>query len=680
MSRQNGHVYEFGDFRLNPTENLLLRDGEAVLLKPKVFQTLVILVEHHGRLVEKSELLEKVWEDAFVEEAAVSRCIWAIRNALGEDSKTSKYIQTVPKRGYRFVGAVTTSNGGERSEVVKVNGSDPQTTNGHVIPITRSGSYSASALALAAEPLRDSVLPFPSQLDANGTEQPKGFHPVLVAPVRRAYSPFVVAPLIGLVAIVAAVGIYLLYSPNQPVELSGPAKIAVLPLKPVNADQRESAMEFAIAESLILKISEAKSLDVKRLYAVRKFVDLDKDPIEAGRELAVDYVLASNYQIADSRIRVTSHLMNVRTGQAEKTFKTETDSGDLFKVQDTVSNEIGNSVFAAFGSPAGSYTARRGTKNEEAYGLYHEAVYLVDKLTRDDSSRAVELLDRATQLDPNFAAAWAFKAQAYCQFAHVGGGAPSEFFTVAEPTLEKALALDPNNSAAYMVRGTINSDYHWNFPEAYKDLKRSIELDPTSSHTRRILAWVYYRDERFEEAVEEQKIAIDLNPTNIMDKWVMGDFLFAAGRVDEGLAQLQRVTEIDPDFRFAYYSLWRSYNARGDTAKAYEYFIKNKQAGREPQAEIDRLRGIYETSGWAGIIRAELDLMRSRDQKGKYSTRKVYMAELAAQLGDKDAAFGYLEEAYQFRLIGLSHLKVDPLLAPLRNDARYTDLLARTGL
>ena len=677
MIKKNGHIYEFGEFRLNPAENLLLRDGEPVLLKPKAFQTLVILVGRHGRLVEKADLLQEVWEEAFVEEAAVSRCIWQIRTALGVDSKDQKFIQTVPKRGYRFVANVAIRNGDEKTELVEVNGASP--TNGHVVPITRSNAHPTSSLAVAAESVRDTVLPFPSHAAPDDSEPPKHFRPVIVPRVPQ-NSRYALASLIAVIVIAALAGTYFLYKPTLTDTSSRPQNLAVLPLKPVVAENREPATEFAIVESLILKLSEAKDLNVNRLYAVRKFGDLDKDPIEAGRELGVDYVLASNYQIADGRIRVTSHLINVHTGEAEQTFKSETDAGNIFTVQDTVSNEIGNAVFAAFGKPSDSYTAKRGTQNEEAYGLYHEALYLVEKHTTKDSLQAVELLNRATQIDPNFAAAWAFKAQAYCQFAHFGGGPPSELFTVAEPTLEKALEIDPNNSVAYKVRGMIAADYHWNFREAYKDLNRSIELDPTAAPAHRILGAIYYKDGKFREAVEEQRIAVDLNPTNIIEKRLLADYLIAAGNVDEGLSRLQRITEIDPGFRLAYVSLWRFYILKGDTTKAYEYLIKIKQASGDPQSEIDRFHGIYETLGSNGVLRAELDLMKSRDQKRKYSTRKIYMAQLATQLGENDAAFEYLDEAFRFRLIGLSDLKVDPLLAPLRGDARYGELLARTGL
>ena len=111
-----------------------------------------------------------------------------------------------------------------------------------------------------------------------------------------------------------------------------------------------------------------------------------------------------------------------------------------------------------------------------------------------------------------------------------------------------------------------------------------------------------------------------------------------------------------------------------------EYFMKNKQVWGDSQSEIDRFQNLYKASGWKGVLAAELDLMRSQDPKGKYSTRKVYIAELASQLGDKDLASHYLEEGFQFRLVSFSYLKVDSLLDPLREDPRYAELLSRTQL
>src|SRR5690606_24720676 len=224
-----------------------------------------------------------------------------------------------------------------------------------------------------------------------------------------------------------------------------------------------------------IKAGETKNLSVKRLFAVRKFTDISIDPVEAGRELEVNYVLASTYQIADDRIRVMSQLINVSTGKTEQNFVSEARTGNIFEVQDVVSREIGNALFSSFGRRAPEFAIRRGTDNEKAYESYQEGLYLVNKFTREDSAKAVKKLDIATALDPNFAAAYAMKAQAYCQFAHLGGGSPKDIFSIAGPILDKALTIDANNAVALTVRGTISRDYYWNSEDAYRDLSKRSE-------------------------------------------------------------------------------------------------------------------------------------------------------------------------------------------------------------
>ncbi|HVR44374.1 MAG TPA: tetratricopeptide repeat protein, partial [Thermoanaerobaculia bacterium] len=243
-----------------------------------------------------------------------------------------------------------------------------------------------------------------------------------------------------------------------------------------------------------------------------------------------------------------------------------------------------------------------------------------------------------------------------------------------------ALSLDADNAVAYAIRGTINRDYHWNFRQAYTDLQRSIELNPAGVVAQRVLGGVYYRDGRFAEALEAEKKALDLHPTSLMDHKFLGDYLIAAGRSDEGIAQLNRVIAMGPSFAPAYWSLWRIHHARGEEAQAFNYFIAGKQLAPGSEDDVASLRAIYDVSGWSGVLRAELEQLRSEDSHGGYSPSRVYAAQLATQLGESDLAFQYLEEALEHRLIGLSYLKVDPLLSPLRKDRRYEDLVRRAGL
>jgi DNA-binding winged helix-turn-helix (wHTH) protein/TolB-like protein/tetratricopeptide (TPR) repeat protein len=679
MSPTNGKIYEFGEFRLQPDENILEKNGEPITLKPKAFLTLVFLVESAGKLVEKSELLDKVWENAFVEEASVSKCIWEIRNALDDDSKSSKFIQTVPKRGYRFVADVKSI--GTSRELTGIStppaGVSGSRADSNIYPLTRSGG---TLPELKVEVLPDTAVEIiPESPKVETTEKPQ-----LSMVTNRRSRSIPVKYIAALLAIaIVAVGLTYYFYPTNTAQTAGSddvSTLAILPLKPVVAGTRDESVEFAIAEALIVKAAEAKNLNVKRLFAVRKFTDLSTDPVEAGRELDVKYVLSSTYQIADDRIRVMAQLINVRTGETEQTFRSEAEMGNIFAIQDTVSKDICSGLYSSFGGPTTNIAFKRGTDNKKAYELYQEGLYLVDKFTREDSEKAIRILDMATALDPNFAAAHAMKAQAYCQFAHLGGGPPSNLFSIARPSLDKALAIDSNNAVALTVRGMLSRDFYWNLPDAYRDLNKAIEIDPNSTITRRVLAGVYYRDGRFSEAVEEQQRAVDLNPTDLWDKWFLADYQIAAGSTDDGIRNLLRITDMDATFQPAYYSLWRTYLVKGDTAKAYEYLIKSKQSWNDSADEIAKFEKIYATSGWNGVMNAELALMRSQDKPGQYSTKKVYIAELAAQLGENDIAFNYLDEALEFRLLAFSYIRVDPLFDPIRNDPRYSKLLAQAKL
>jgi TolB-like protein len=272
---------------------------------------------------------------------------------------------------------------------------------------------------------------------------------------------------------------------------------------PLSENNRDTIVEFAVAESLILKMSTAPNFYVRPFSAVRKYVELDRDPIEAGKELNADYVLSSNYQIIDGRIRVTSQLFDTRTGKAHATFTSESDAHDKFIMQDKIANEIGNAIFASFGHRGSVFTAKRGTANEEAYRLYLQGQYLVDKKTRKDAERAIQIFDQALALDPNFAHAWAGKAGAHCTFAHMGGIAPNLAFVTAKPALSRAFELDPNLAEAHAVRGIITFDYDWDFDKGLQHFRKALQINPQHEMARRWYANRLGLLGRYDEALTE---------------------------------------------------------------------------------------------------------------------------------------------------------------------------------
>ena len=636
--------YEFADFRVDVEKHLLWRATDPISLTPKVFETLLVFLEHRGEVLEKDRLMSLLWADSFVEESNLAQNVAVLRRALGENSKQHKYILTIPGRGYRFI-----------ADVKDVFGDAGNSEMEALI-----GTLSMSA-------------------PGTESESEKGSESSVVQKEKSKWA-FIAAPFILLSLVVfGLLAVYTFSARQTPLSGGDRNRIAVLPLKPLAAENRDPIVEFAIAESLILKLSSSKDFNVKPLTSVRRYVELDRDPTDAGRELNVDFVLSSNYQIVSGKIRVTSQLWNVRTGQAEATFKSEGDTAEAFTMQDSVANEIGNAVSARFGGASDTFAAKRGTSNEEAYRLYMQGMYLTEKYNRPDAAKAIGVFDEALKLDPTYAAAWAGKAHAHCNFAHRGGNAPRVEFANAEPALDKALAIDSKNADAYAVRGIINRDYHWNFAKAYTNLDRALELDPNHVLAHRVRSGLLTRDGRHDEAIIEQKKAIDLNPSAIGEHWLYADALIQARRYDDAIHQANRVREMDSSLAGAYYILWVAYHFKGDHSRAYENFLQNKRLSGSSDGDIAKLDAAFRASGWLGVLRADRDA-RIAKMESEYSPAKYYIAGLSAVLGDNEQALKYLNECLENRLIGLSSIKVDPFLDGLRGDPAFEEIVRKAGL
>jgi len=231
MASPDRIIYEFGNFRLIPGEGLLLQNGQQVALSLKAFSTLVLLVGRHGHLVGKSELIETVWKDAFVEESAVSRCVWTIRNALGEDSKSGTFIQTIPRRGYRFVGPVSILN--DASEFL----SKPTEliSTGFRLPVLPENENGGPELVLPSESPRRNGGPIAV--------------PSADPPHSRTFPRWAVY--LGLAVMIGGVALYFTFANWSTLGKGGTRRIAVLPLKPLDLEVRDPIYDLGIAEALI---------------------------------------------------------------------------------------------------------------------------------------------------------------------------------------------------------------------------------------------------------------------------------------------------------------------------------------------------------------------------------------------------------------------------------------------
>jgi DNA-binding winged helix-turn-helix (wHTH) protein/TolB-like protein/Flp pilus assembly protein TadD len=667
--------YEFGEFRVDTERRLLFRNSDQISLTPKVFDTLLVFIQNRGEVLSKDRLMQEIWSDSFVEESNIAQNVAVLRKALGEKSKENRFIVTIPGRGYRFVAEVTGGSemllGAETA--VPDSGRVTQSASirefPHIVPRVKTHSGNTS-LALAAAPEQERApVADDSDVDLRLILEPA------VTRSRWALSYAVIAAALFASILIAGALIYRYSAAARP---SAQPRLAVLPLKPIDKTHRDELYEVGIADSLIQRLSRIKGFVVRPLTTVRKYDDIAPDPLAVGKEQQVDYVLISNYQLSDGKIRVTCELFNVATGEIQQTYKSEKDANDIFAMEDAVANEVGNYLQTQFAAVSTDPAAvDRGTTSEEAYRLYLQATFLLEKENLADQERAMQLLDDAVKIDPNYARAWAAYARAHCAYAHFGGNSPAVEFAIAEPYLERAFTLDKDLAEAHAVLGIIQSDYHWNFVEGEKHFLRAIEIAPNSDNYHRWYGNRLAQYGRGDEAIVQLKMAIDLNPNSVFHHLHYGRALYAARRYDDAIKQLQRVVEMDPTKPWVYGSLWLCFHMKGDYAQAHDSFIKYQRLSGKKDDVVKNYETLYEQNGWQGVLHAYLENIKAENENGSAA---YFIAMLSALTGERDQAFQYLDLAVQRHLLDVAGLKGSPELDSLRNDPRFESLLVRTGM
>ena len=637
-------IYEFGGFRFDLGERTLERlDGVAVEPLPdKTLQLLAMLVKRRGHLVEKDDILEQIWPDSFVEENNVDRRVSSLRQVLGKTESGGKFIETVRGHGYRFVGRV---------DVVEV-----------------SGTWLPATLRLPGE---DKALKISNGDHADTNGSPMN---VEAAIFRKRFETFrsskklVISSCAVAVAAVVILGYFGFVRTGS---ARAPLAIAILPAAPMDSAEGGDRFELGIADALISRLASSQGLQVRPLNSVRDYAGQNVDSIAAGRDQKVDYVLESNYQIADGRIRVTGRLYNVASGMVEDSFQNQPqDVADTFGAQDAIAADFGKRLMTRFNVSAIRPAKTRGTTSVEAYRLYQQGMYLIDKRSPTNSAKALEYLEQAVDFDPNYAQAWAAKAVA---IRTSGRSDANQIHQSSIESIRKALDIDPNLSDAYSALCTDKLLYDYDFVAAEGACKQAIEIEPGSSAAHRAYSWVLSFHGKHAEAVAEITTAIDLEPVSYINKRDLGNALYMAQRYEEAEAHWLRQVELDSTDLVVYNQLIRTFEAQGKDAEAFEWFIKLLNVLKRDEQGIARYQAAYLNSGWRGVL-----LERAADpEKGFGYPTDFHIAGLYARAGEKDKAFEYLERSFQRREWAMPQLQVYPQLDSLRDDPRYDDLVRR---
>ncbi len=355
MLSQVQERYEFGPFRLDPTEHTLLRDDQVVALTPKAFETLALLVRSSGHLVRKEELIERVWRDTIVEEGNLNVIIHTLRKALGDDPREHKYIETVAKCGYRFVAEVRKAEeheetaSGARDASAPVNGAKQSSSQPQ---ITTSPSASVSRPRLPSD--RRRLVAFGASV---------------------------------LVVALAATFFFLWRFNHRPIAAAAIApapvrSIAVLPFRVLSGEKGDEYLSLGLADALITSLSQTRQVIVRQTDAVAKYQNTGKDPLEAGREQGVDAVLEGQVQRIGDRVRVTARLVRTSDGTSLWADRFEEKFTNIFAVEDAVAEKVARTTILAMkgaGEAPNERLTKRYTENNDAYESYLSARLTVCK-------------------------------------------------------------------------------------------------------------------------------------------------------------------------------------------------------------------------------------------------------------------------------------------------------------
>ena len=653
MTKKAGRLYVFGPYRLDVAERLLLRDEKHVELTAKVFDLLVLLVENQGRLLEKNYLLEALWPESFVEEVNLSVNVSALRKALGEQASAPQYIETIPKRGYRFIGNVTALTVAEEEMTAR-----PTAQPIPEIPPSEVKATTADDYRSAADP--ETPLAEKSLPDA--------------ADRRLAFRSRLMTISALLIVTALAAGAYLLWrgSQSRNTKVAGSRTIAVLPFKTLTSNDADQAMGIGMADALITRLGSLRQVIVRPTSAVLKYSNSGVDPIAVGRELGVEAVLDGRVQRDDKKIRVTAQLLRVADGASLWAGKFDDFFTNVFALQDSMSEKMAEALSLRLTRDEQQQLAKRDTENTEAYQFYVQGQYS-GSLTPDKVAKAVGFFRAAIEHDPEYAKAYAGLAEAYLSLSEYGIKV-KENRERARSALTKAIELEPDLAEAYNALANIEFIIDWDLPTAERAFQRAIEIAPKLADAHRCYGLLLSALARHTEAIREMELARQFNPISVLTGSDYASILCEARRYDEAIEMAKQTIEMDP----------RSASPRRWLARAYVMKSMYTDAIAELEKEVE-LGGLLRKPAILGYAyalagnRAEAQrILQERIQsEGKASFTYHGIALIYTALGDKDRAFQCLEKAFQEKETNILFLKTSPEWDLLRPDPRFDALLNR---
>jgi TolB-like protein/Tfp pilus assembly protein PilF/predicted Ser/Thr protein kinase len=452
--------------------------------------------------------------------------------------------------------------------------------------------------------------------------------------------------------------------------------VAVLPFVNTNGNPDEEYLCDGITEGLIHSLSQLPQLRVMSRSTAFRYKGRSIDPQTVGRDLKVGAVLVGTLVQHGDSIHLQSELVDARDGSEIWGTQYDRPISDTSAVQQEIVRDISEKLRLRISPEDQKRLATPKTENWEAYNLYLKGRYHWEKFTDDDMRKAVDYFQQAIDKDPSYALAYAGLADAYHELAYTSP--PSEMMPRSKAASTKALQLDDSVSDAHAALGWVLWRYDWNFPEAEKEFRRAIELEPNAgSNAHGMYPLFLYSMKRLDQGMAEHKQAIALDPLSLIGNTNIGDGLYYARQYDRAIEQYQKTVELDPNFSAAHYGLANVYDRKGMYKEAIAEWKKATLLDGDART-ADLIGKGYSVSGYKGAMKAWLDDLIS--QSTHRYVAPLDIATFYVRLGEKDHALEWLEKAYQVRDADMVDLATEPTFDLLHSDPRYLDLLRRVGL
>jgi len=622
QSAASPDVVRFDDYELDLRTGELSRNGVAIRLRPQPSKVLALLVKRAGHIVTRQEIAAELWgSQTFVDfDQGLNFAIRQIRAVLHDDADHPRYLETLPKRGYRFAAPVSS--------------------------------------AFTTEPLE---IPHPAP-------------PVPQDAKRPARNMFLLAATVLMAAtIIFGLRSYFRRTTSGTGAFAHIRSLAVLPLKNLSADPGQEYFSEGITDELITDIAKIDGLRVISHTSVERYKETNRPLPDIARELGVDAVIEGSVTRSGNRIRITAQLIDGRSDQHIWAESYERDLKDVLALQDEVAQQIAGKVGINLTSSEKARMASDNIVDPAAHEAYLKGNLYWSRLSCDGFETAVKFFQEAVTRDPTFAPAYSAMADAHFKLADWRCLSMNENFAQAEAAARKAVDLDPNLAQAHVVLGKLAFYHEWNWANADAEFSRAIELDPGAADNYITYSIFLVSMGKNDQALAMMRKGYELDPiseiTNIHYVYV----LYLAHRYDEAIELAKKSLELYPHSYALYAWLGACNEMKGNPPEAVTAYLQSF-AGLPDEAAL--LKAAYQRGG----LRAYWQEIFEWKKREKRPLDPVQEALYYSHLGNKNDVLQQLNLAYQQHSDGLQFLKVEPVYDNLRGDPRFNDLLARLRL